>query len=127
LELNGRARSVEADNMPQVAKYWHAHTVRVRSALVDPLELWRRVVRIHSPLVALAALLGLAGVALAPNRRERAALALLVVFAGLLFVVPVATSLFDVRYALPGGVLIVAAAARGGELVAGRVRGARAN
>jgi hypothetical protein len=127
LQLNTRKRRIEADNMPPVDAYWHAPGVRTRAWLIDALELWRRAVRVHGLVIALASVLALAGVALAPSRRERAALALLVVFAIVLFVAPVATSVFTVRYGLPAALLLVTAAARGAELVTGRVRSARSN
>jgi hypothetical protein len=126
LQLNARVRSIEAVNIPIASTYWHPTVVRLRAGLVDPLEQWRRIVRIHGLVILLAAGLAVAAPLLAQNRRERAAVFLVVAFAVVLFGGPVATSGVAVRYGLPAALMLVTAAARGGELLAGRLRSRRA-
>jgi hypothetical protein len=54
--------------------------------------------------------------------RPRRALGLLASFSATLFLVPVAVNVYEVRYAVPGAVMLLIAGARGAEVLAERVR-----
>jgi hypothetical protein len=100
--------------------------IRVRHSIMSPLETWREVVRIHGGLLAVALMLALAGLVLGGDRQTRRTMALLVGFAAVLLIVPVATLEYTPRYAIPGAILLLIAGARGAELCALRVARARA-
>jgi heme A synthase len=121
LALDQRWPSGEAINLPVVRAYYGPVRIHVRLDIMRFLESWRQLFRIHGVLLALAALLALAGVALARDGRERRPLVLLTGFAATLFVVPTATIIYQARYGIPGAVLLFIVGVRGAEILLARM------
>ncbi len=82
---------------------------------------YQRAVRVHGPLLLLLIALGLAGL-WAARERVRWALVLLVGLGAYLLVFPVATVLYEWRFAIPGLGALAAAGALGGWALTERVR-----
>jgi hypothetical protein len=121
LTLNRRWPAGEADNATIVDAYWSDTQTHVRQRLMNFLEGWRQVFRIHGVVIALCALLSLLGIGAAPDTRTRRALGLLGAFSAVLFVVPVAVNEYSARYGVPAAVLLLVSGVRGAEIVAARV------
>jgi hypothetical protein len=118
LALNRRGPAGEADNLKIVDAYWSDTHIHVQQRIMNFLEGWRNVFRIHGVVIALCAILSLLGLGAAPDSRTRRALGLLVAFSAVLFVVPVAVNEYSARYGVPAAVLLLVSAVRGAEVVA---------
>jgi hypothetical protein len=117
LALNRRGPAGEADNLKIVDAYWSDTHIHVQQRIMNFLEGWRNVFRIHGVVIALCAILSLLGLGAAPDSRTRRALGLLVAFSAVLFVVPVAVNEYSARYGVPAAVLLLVSAVRGAEVV----------
>ncbi len=104
-----------------VGSYYGHPRLEVRPALMNGLERWRRIFRLHGVLIALSALATALGLFLSPSRRTTGGLALLAGFALALFLVPTATLSYEARYGVPGAILLFIGSARGVELATLRV------
>jgi hypothetical protein len=117
--------TVTASNLPPVRAYWGPVVVHVHESIARFLERWRGIVRIHPWMLALGALLGLAGILLASDRASREGLALLWASALALLLGSVAVSNYDFRYGVPPAMLLVIVGARGAELITQRLTASR--
>jgi hypothetical protein len=122
MALNQPWNTPVAFGVHEVSRYYGNVQVRERPGLLNALEAWRRVFRLHGVLIALCALLTAAGLLSAPDRRTSRGIALLGAFALVLFVVPTATMSYEARYGVPGSLLLVISGARGGEVALARLR-----
>lgn len=109
------------NNLPKAAGYWNTRGLSVRKGLLGALRDYESATRIEG--IPLALLLVLALLApLACSGRERRA-ALLLAGTGLaLLVVPVATVVYDGRFAVPAFGFVAGAAALGAWGLAGTIR-----
>jgi hypothetical protein len=121
MPLNQRLPAGEAFNRRSVQAYFSDTRIHVQQPIMNFLEGWHHVFRIHGALIALSAVLSLVGIGVAPDARTRRALGLLVSFSGVLFLVPVAVNVYEVRYSLPGATVLLIAGARGAEILGARV------
>ena len=121
LALNRRWTTGEAGNLKIVDAYWSDTHVHLQQPIMNFLEGWRQVFRLHGAVIALCAVLSLLAIALAPDRRTRRALGLLVAFSAVLFVVPVAVDEYSGRYGVPAAVLLLVTGVRGAEVLALRL------
>lgn len=122
MALNQPWDTPDAFGLPGVTSYYRHVHLHVRPGLMNALEVWRSLFRIHGALIALSALLCAAGLFWSPDRRTSRGIVLIAGFAAALFVVPTATMSYEARYGVPGGLLLLIGAARGAELVAVRLR-----
>jgi hypothetical protein len=120
LALNQRFPTGEALDVKAVRGFWSDTRIQVHQPIMDFLEGWRHVFRIHGALIALTAVLALVAIVVTPDARTRQALSLLVAFSAVLFVVPAGVSEYAARYGVPGAVLLLIAGARGAEILAAR-------
>lgn len=125
MALNQPWDASDAWGIPFVVHYYRDVHLRVSQPLMNMLEDWRRVFRLHGALIALALVLLGVGLFLSPDRRTSRGLVLLGAFAGILFVVPTATMSYEARYGVPGATLLFIAGVRGGELAVARLRAYR--
>jgi hypothetical protein len=114
--LNRPWAAPDAWGIPSVVRYYRNVHLHVSQRLMDVLEAWRSIFRIHGALIALSALLLGVGLLLSTDRRTSRGIALLGGFAAMLFVVPTATMSYEARYGVPGALLLLIAGARGAEL-----------
>jgi hypothetical protein len=122
MALNQPWAAPDAWGVPFVVRYYRDVHLHVSQRLMDVLEAWRSVFRIHGALIALSALLLGVGLLLSTDRRTSRGMVLLGGFAVMLFVVPTATMSYEARYGVPGALLLLIAGARAGELALARHR-----
>jgi len=117
LALNQPPGSADPGSLRAVTGYYRNVHLHVRDRLMDTLESWRGIFRVHGVLIVLLTLLGCAGLRLSSDRRTTRGIVLLAAFAIVLIVVPTATMSYEARYGLPASLLLVIIGARGGELM----------
>jgi hypothetical protein len=122
MALNQPWQTPVAFGLAAAGRYYGVSHPHVRQGLMDALEQWRGIVRIHGVLIALSLLLCAGGLLLSRDRRTSRGLLLLAAFAFVLFVVPTATMSYEARYGVPGSLLLMIAGVRGAELAVVRLR-----
>lgn len=122
MALNQPWAAPDAWGIPFVVRYYRDVHLHVSHRLMDALEGWRRVFRIHGALIALSVLLLGVGLLLSTDRRTSRGMVLLGGFAVMLLVVPTATMSYEARYGVPGALLLLIGGVRGGELALARLR-----
>jgi hypothetical protein len=116
MALNQPWNVSDAWGIPFVVQYYRNVHLRVSQRLMNVLEEWREVFRIHGALIALSLLLLGVGLFLSKDRRTSGGMVLLGGFAVMLLVVPTATMSYEARYGVPAALLLLITGARGGEL-----------
>jgi hypothetical protein len=121
LAVDGRVPAQERLNRAAAAPLYATGPAHVRAAAHTLADV-QRVVRVHGPLLLAALLLAVLGCLAAPGRRERLALALLVVPGLTSLVLSTALTVYNWRYAVPYLPFLTAGGALGAHVLAGRVR-----
>jgi hypothetical protein len=120
LDVNRRAPGVEEGLAAALNGYYDDDVYEIDSD-VETLADVQDIVRLHPKLLLASVLLGGIGIALARGRLRWGLVLLLGTALGMMVIAP-ATAIWSARYAVPASGPIVAAAAIGAWLLAGRLR-----
>jgi hypothetical protein len=125
VSLNERVPSIVAANLPSTRAYWGPVTVHTDTTIVNALERWRRIVRVHGWMLVLGLLFTVAGIARAPDRSTRRGLVLLLASALSILVGTALVAGYNYRYGIAPAALLMLAGSRGVEMIVTQPRRTR--